>query len=66
MPWSKQAHAPKLWSLCPRACALQQEEPLQGEAYTPRRVAPTCHSYRKPAHSKEDTAPPKIKKFFFF
>ena len=29
----------------PRARALQQEKPLQGEAHDPeRRVAPTCHN----------------------
>ena len=34
MPWSNEACAPQLLSLCSRARAPQQEKPLQGEAHT--------------------------------
>ena len=47
----------------PRACALQQENPPQWEARAPQwRVAPTHRNYRKPMHSNEDPAQPKINK----
>ena len=40
----------------PKACAPQQEKPLQWEtrALQPR-VAPAHRNYRKPAHSNEDS-----------
>ena len=47
----------------PRACAPQQEKPLQWEAHAPqRRVAPARRNQRKPARSNEDPTQPKINK----
>ena len=52
-PAHPRARAPRLLSPCaataearaPKACALQQEKPLQWEARAPQwRVAPTCHN----------------------
>ena len=63
--------APQLLSLratttkaqVPRACALQQEKTPQGEARAlQRRVAPACHSLRKPVRGNEDPVQPKINK----
>ena len=63
------AHVPQLLSLraattevrVPKACALQQEKPLQWEASAPQwGVAPTLHSWRKPACSNEDPVQAKI------
>ena len=45
----------------PKACALQQERPLQREAHAPhQRVAPTHCDSGKPKRSNEDPAQPKI------
>ena len=52
---TKQQQSPLL-SPYSRACAVQQEKPLQWEAFTLKwRVAPTHHNYRKPACSDEDS-----------
>ena len=46
-----------------RACAPQQEKPLQWEArVTQWWVAATHRKYRKPVHSNEDPTQPKINK----
>ena len=61
MPQSSEAHAPQLLSQVPRACALKQEKPPQGEACVlQQRVPPACNSLRKPEGSNEDPAQPKI------
>ena len=49
------AREPQL-ARAPRACALQQEKPLQWEARAPQR-----RPKRKPVHSNEDQVQPKIK-----
>ena len=41
---------------CPKAHDLQQEKPLQWEARSQGRAAPTCPNYRKPTCSNEDSA----------
>ena len=59
--------------LC-RACGLQQEKPLQPEAYTPQLESslhlPTRESPRaateSPMHCNEDPVQPKMKKKIFF
>ena len=65
MPQSNEARVPQLLSPhaaitedhAPRACAPQQEKPLQWEACALQRgEAPACCNQRKPAHSNEDSA----------
>ena len=52
---------------CSRACAPQREKPLQGEACRPQqRAAPAPCKQRKPMHSSEDPAQPKINILIFF
>ena len=47
MSWVKEAHAPQLLRLCPRACALQQEKPPQWEAQAPpAEKAPAQHNHK--------------------
>ena len=47
----------------PRACAPQQEKPLQWEARAwQQRVAPAHCNYRRPICSNEDPTQPKISK----
>ena len=49
--------------VCPRACAPQQEKPLQWEARPLQwRAAPALCNSRKPVHSNEDPMQPKRKK----
>ena len=68
MPWSNQARAPQLLSLCsraqepqlqkpehPGACAPRQEKPLQQEAYT-RQLESSSHwlqQEKSPCSSKD-------------
>ena len=50
------------WAWVLRACALQQEKPLQWDARTRQgRVAPACQHQRKPVCGNEDPEQPKIK-----
>ena len=52
---------------CSRACAPQREKPPQGEACRPQqRAAPAPCKQRKPMHSSEDPAQPKINILIFF
>ena len=68
---NSRADEPQLWSLHaatteargPRACASQQENPLQWEAHAlQQRVVPARCTSRKPMQSNEDPAQPKINK----
>ena len=67
MPWSNWARKLRLLNLStevhgPRACAPQQEKPLQWKAPAPKpRVAPFCCTWRVPACSNKDPAQRKIK-----
>lgn len=48
----------------PRACALQQRKPLQGEACTPQ-LESSPHSHLEKARAQqEDPAQPEINNFF--
>ena len=44
----------------PRACAPQQENHQLEAQEQQLKVAPARHNYRKPVHSNEDPAQPKI------
>ena len=45
------------WAHVPKACATQQEKPLQWEARAPQLMrSPRYHNQRKPADSSEDPA----------
>ena len=44
MQWGNSAFVLQLLSLCPRACASQQEKPLQWEACTLQLGSLTCHN----------------------
>ena len=51
------------WACASETCAPQQERPRQWKVRAPRwRVAPACHSWRKPSHRNEDPTQPKINK----
>ena len=51
----------------PRACALQQERPPQGEAHAlQERHTPAHHNWRKPSSSNEDPVQPRHKSNIFF
>ena len=56
-------HAVTTEAHAPSACALKQKKPPQWEAHEPqKRAVPTHPNQRKPTHSNEDPAHPKIKK----
>ena len=57
MPWSSQARTPQPPSLC---AATPEARGPEG------RVAPAHGNWRKPEHSHEDPAQPKINKYIFF
>ena len=54
-------HATTAEAECPRACALKQEEPQQGDARTPQQGAPTssnqskAHTAMEAQHSRKHT-----------
>ena len=74
MLWSNEAHVSQLLSLSsraqepqllkpahPRACALQQEKPLQQEAHVPQQESSPCSLHPdKSSHSSEDPAQSEI------
>ena len=63
--WENSTWCRKTKPLHPRACALQQEKPLQGKALALQgRVASTRHNQRKPASSNEDPVQLTIKIFY--
>ena len=48
---------------CPRACAMQQEKPQQGEAHASQQSSPGLPQLEKDPHSNEDPAQPKINEY---
>ena len=66
MPHSSTACAPQLLSLCPRACAPQQEKPQQRESPEVRLEGNPLLPATREQCSEEDPAQLKMNKFFFF
>ena len=66
MPWGNKACLPQLLKpVCPRACALQEEKPLEWEAHTPQQES-RPRSLQLEKSCTQQQRPSAVKIIFFF